>query len=96
MLAHQVDKLNARYGIDLIAEMNKDANVKNKILSGEMDFYDLAEQLKPEKPGRKPPAPTRSSNGASGHTPNAIDTMSDEQFARMERKISEGARFSLK
>ena len=39
----------------------------------------------------------RSPNGASGNNnPNAIDSMSDEQFARMERKIKEGARYTLR
>ena len=95
-LAQQAEKIKAKTGIDVIEIMSSDSNIKNKIVSGEMDFYDVAETVK-QKPQRKgPPAPTRSSNGASGQSPNAIDSMSKEQFARLEKKISEGARISLK
>ena len=97
MLAHQADTIKAKTGVDVIAEFSKNEEVKNKIVSGEMDFYDLAEQMKAGTgTRRKPPAPTRSSNGASGQSPNAIENMTDEQFARMERKIAEGARYALK
>ena len=96
LLANQADKIKDKTGIDVIEIMNNDPNIKNKIVSGEMDFYEVVETVK-QKPQRKgPPAPTRSSNGASGQSPNAIDSMSKEQFARLEKKISEGARISLK
>ena len=96
LLANQADKIKARSGIDVIEIMNNDPNIKNKIVSGEMDFYEVAETVKQKPSRRGPPAPTRSSNGASGQSPNAIDSMSKEQFARLEKKISEGARISLK
>ena len=96
LLANQADKIKDRTGIDVIEIMNNDQNIKNKIVSGEMDFYEVAETVKQKPARRGPPAPTRSSNGASGQSPNAIDSMSKEQFARLEKKISEGARISLK
>jgi len=95
MLAHQADTIKARTGVDVMAEFTNNPEIKEKILSGKMDFYDVAEQMK-SAPRRKPPAPTRSSNGASGQSPNAIESMSKEQFARLEKKISEGARYSLR
>ena len=95
MLAHQADTIKAKTGIDVMAEFSANPEIKQKIISGEMDFYDVAEQMK-SSPRRKPPAPTRSSNGASGQSPNAIENMSKEQFARMEKKIAEGARYSLR
>jgi len=95
MLAAQADKIKAKTGLDVIAVFDKNPDIKDAVVNGEMDFYDVAEQMKGQQK-RRPPAPTRSSNGASGQSPNAIDTMSDEQFARMERKIREGARFALK
>jgi len=95
MLAKQADKIRAKTGVDVIEVFSNDPKIKKAVISGEMDFYDVAEQMK-AKPGRKPPAPTRSPNGASGQAaPNAIDTMSDEQFDRMERKIKQGARYKL-
>ena len=95
MLAAQADKIKAKTGLDVISVFDKNPDIKDAVVNGEMDFYDVAEQMKGQQK-RRPPAPTRSSNGASGQSPNAIDTMSDEQFARMERKIREGARFTLK
>jgi hypothetical protein len=96
LLAPQADTIKARTGLDVMAEFDSNADIKRKVVSGEMDFYDVAEQMKGKPGKRKPPAPTRSSNGASGQSPNAIENMSDEQFARLERKIKEGARFSLR
>ena len=95
MLAHQADTIKTKTGVDVMAEFSRNPEIKNKILSGEIDFYDVLDQVK-STPRRKPPAPARSSNGASGQSPNAIETMSKEQFARLEKKISEGARYSLK
>ena len=96
MLRHQADRIKAAGGPDVIAEFQGNEEIKRKVISGELDFYDVAEQMKqPQR--RKPPAPVRSPNGASGQSnPNAIDSMSDEQFARMEKRIKEGARYSLK
>lgn len=94
MLKSQADKIKAKTGIDVIEIFSNNEDIKNKVISGEMDFYDVAEQAKESR--RKPPAPARSSNGASGQSPNAIDSMSKEQFARLEKKISEGARISLR
>lgn len=97
MLSHQADVIKKRTGIDVIDAYNKDEDIKRKVISGEIDFYDVAEMLKEKPARRKPPAPMRSPNGASGQTnPNAIDTMSDEMFDRMEKRIKEGARYSLK
>ena len=96
MLSHQADVIKKRTGIDVIDAYNRDEDIKRKVISGEMDFYDVAEMLK-QTPRKKPPAPMRSPNGASGQvSPNAIDSMSDEQFARLEKKIREGARYNLK
>lgn len=97
MLAKQADKIKAKTGVDVIAEFQNNPQIKDAVFKGEMDFYDVADQMNPAPAKRKPPAPTRSPNGASGQTsPNAIDSMSDEAFERMERNIREkGARYKL-
>lgn len=95
LLAHQADTIKAKKGIDVMAEFDRNPEIKEAVLSGKMDFYEVAETMKSTK--RKPPAPMRSPNGASGsNNPNAIDQMTDEQFARMEKRIKEGARFTLR
>ena len=97
MLSHQADKIKAQRGIDVIAEFNSNPDIKQKVINGEMDFYDVAEQMKakPQQRG-KPPTPMRSPNGASGAEKSSIASMSKEQFARMEQRIREGARFEVK
>lgn len=95
MLRHQADKIKGSGGPDVIAEFQNNEEIKKKVIKGEMDFYDVADYLKNQKPSRKPPAPVRSPNGASGQNPNAIESMSKEQFARMEKRIKEGARIRL-
>jgi hypothetical protein len=95
MLKHQAKQIKADTGLDVIAEWNSNEDVKNAIINGEMDFYDVARQMKQETK-RRPPSPTRSPNGASGTNLNAISAMSSEQFARLEKRISEGARFAMK
>lgn len=93
-LEHQADSIKAKGGPDVIAEFQKNEKIRAKVVSGEMNFYDVADYLKQKSSRRVPPA-MRSPNGASSQSPNAIDSMSDEQFDRMERKIKEGARYRL-
>lgn len=95
MLQHQADRIKAGNGPDVIAEFKNNKDIQQKVINGDMDFYDVAEQMR-QPARRKPPAPMRSPNGASGMNPNAIDTMSDEQFDRMEKNIKKGARYSLR
>jgi hypothetical protein len=96
MLQHQANRIKANTGVDVIAEYQTNDEIKRKIQSGEMDFYDVAEYMK-EKPKRKKvQAPVRSSNGAGGTKLNAIESMSDEQFDRLVKKVQGGARYSLR
>ena len=94
-LQHQADRIKARGGPDVINEFKTNEEVKRKVMAGEMDFYEVEEQMK-ASPRKKAPSPMRSPNGASGSQKTAIDNMTDEQFARLEKRISEGARYSLR
>lgn len=96
MLGHQADAIKADTGLDVISVFENDEDIREAVKSGEMDFYDVAKMMNQKQPSRRPPAPMRSPNGASGQQRNAIDTMTDEMFDRMEKRISEGARYSLK
>ena len=93
MLKHQADRIKAQGGPDVIAEWNSNEEIKKAVINGEMDFYDVAEQM--SKPRKRPPSPMRSPNGANAMHPNAITSMSDEMFEKMEKRISEGARYKL-
>lgn len=92
-LQNQADAIAAMGGPDVIAEFMNNEDVKMAVIKGEMDFIDLAKQM--QTPKKKPPAPARSPNGASGSSKSTIASMTKEQFARLEKKISEGARFNL-
>ena len=96
MLKHQANKIHAAGGPDVLAEFRDNEEIKQKVIKGEMDFYDVRDYMNSQKTKKKPPSPMRSPNGASGTNPNAIDSMSDEQFDRMEKRIKEGARYTLK
>ena len=91
-LGHQADVIKADTGLDVISVFETNEEIREAVKNGEMDFYDVAKQMQTQ-PSRRPPAPMRSPNGASGQNKNAITSMSDEQFERMERKIKEGGDF---
>ena len=97
MLQHQATKIRDAGGPDVIAEFRDNEEIKEKVINGEMDMYDVRDYINSRKSKKRPPSPMRSPNGASGaNNPNAIDSMSDEQFDRMEKRIKEGARYTLK
>ena len=95
MLQHQADRIKGNGGPDVTSAFKSDPDVREKVISGEWDFYDVADYLKNSQK-RRAPAPMRSPNGASGMKMNAIDSMSDEQFDRMEKNIDRGVRYALK
>ena len=95
MLKHQANAIKARGGPDVIAEFQSNPRVKQKVIAGEMDFYDVAESLK--TPKKRPPAPMRSPNGATNTGDiNPIMEMSDKEFEKLERRVQNGARIHYK
>ena len=98
MLKHQADAIRAKGGPDVIAEFQKNPEIKNKVIRGEMDFHDVADYLNNQKPsGKRPPSPMRSPNGVNGTTPVDFASMSDKQFERIEKRIQEeGVRYRLR
>jgi hypothetical protein len=78
-----------------MAEFNNNEDIRNKVLTGEWDFYDVADSMKERNEARKAPAPMRSSNGASGAEKSTIASMTDEQFKRLNKRLEEGARFKV-
>lgn len=94
MLRHQADRIRQAGGPDVIAEFQNNQKVKMAIINGEMDFYDVAEEMTHTK--KKPPAPMRSPNGANGVTPRSIESMSDSQFKKLDEMLDKGVRFTFK
>lgn len=98
ILRHQRDQIAAEGGPDVVNEFMNNEEIKMAVVRGEMDFYDVARHMKQAegKNRKNPPAPTRSPNGASGSEKSTIAGMTKEQFARFDKRISEGARYNLK
>lgn len=94
-LARQAQKVKNQKGVDVMAEFNSNEETRQKVLSGEWDFYDVYESMQEKKDRRKAPAPMRSSNGASGAEKSTIASMTDEQFERLDRRLDEGTRFKV-
>ena len=95
-LSRQADKIKANGGPDVIKEFTENPDIKRRVVSGELDMYDVADIMRNRKNTKKPPSPTRSPNGASNITPNAFANMSSKQFANFERRLAEGGSYTFK
>ena len=93
MLKHQAERIKANGGPDVIGEWNSNPEIKQAVINGEMDFYDVAAQMKPK---RRPPSPTRAPNGVNGVGPQSITAMSDAQFKKLDKMLDQGVRFTIK
>lgn len=92
MLKHQAERIKTSRGVDVIEEFNKNPDIKKRVIAGEIDFYDVAEEMGSRPKKSKPPTPMRSANGATtDQQANAILDMSKEQFAAFVKRVKEGA-----
>jgi phage host-nuclease inhibitor protein Gam len=87
-LARQADKILEKTGIDPRQEYDRNPEVREAIIAGEMDFYDVVEQMQTRK--KRPPSPVRSSNGVNGQVKGTIMSMSDEQFDKLVDRVKAG------
>lgn len=95
ILASQVQKIKANRGVDVMAAFNGDAEVRQKVISGEWDFHDVADHL--STPQRRTPTPMRNPNGAGvSAAATTIANMTDAQFARLEAELMRGRRFDVR
>ena len=69
-------------------ELTDDPTVQQKVLSGEWDFYDVADY-------HRPMAPMRSPNGANTGAFN-VSNMSDEQFDRLLANLAAGKKYDAR
>lgn len=91
MLMQQAHKIRDNRGVDVIGMYNSDPDVKQKILSGEWDFYDVADAMQK----KTPPSPTRTPNGAN-YTANSVKDMTDAQFAKLQANLAGGRKYNLR
>lgn len=91
MLANQADKL-MKQGIDVMAVFRSNEEIRNAVLSGQADFYDVAEQM---GRNRRMPGAVRNANNASAGGMD-IRNMSDAQFQKLQRDLAAGKKFDLR
>ena len=91
MLRHQAERIKERSGVDVIKVWNDNPEIKQKVIAGEMDFYDVADEINSRPKKSKPPAPVRTPNGAANDQQvDAIMHMSKEQFDRLVKRVQSG------
>lgn len=93
LLAAQAHKINTTRGVDVMQIFNSDPEVQKRVLSGEWDFYDVAENA--AAPRNSAPAMMRSSNGSGTQSGVSIANMTDEQFRRLQENLSHGRRYDV-
>lgn len=76
---------------DVFAVYNTDAEIRSRILNGEMDFIDVYKTLKPVS---APPVPVRSANGGVGAM--NIGAMNEAQFDKLNQMLSRGAKVDMR
>lgn len=92
LLAKQAQKIMDRRGLDVMQAFNADETIRNRVLSGEWDFYDVAENM----PKHNSPVPVRTSNGAANTGAVSISNMSDEQFKRLQANLANGRIYDMR
>lgn len=85
ILANQAEKIKERRGLDVMQAFQNSPGIQQKVLSGEWDFYDVAEAMN----STRVPTPVRSANGVSFEG-LSISQMSDEQFDMLNKSLAAG------
>lgn len=96
ILVSQADKIKNTRGLDVGALYDTDPDVKSKILSGEWDFYDVAEMM--NQPKRRVPSPVRSSNSGmlDDNMTRTIDGLTNAQFDRLLKNLEAGKVYDMR
>lgn len=95
VLAKQAQKLKNKHGIDFMELYNNDPEIKQKIISGEWDFYDVADSIKTENKQNRVPPPMRTPNG-NNSSRVSISKMTKEQFAKLNEMLESGRKYEMR
>lgn len=94
ILSRQAEKIKANRGLDVMQTFNANTEVRQKVISGEWDFHDVADYMSTSNP--RVPSPIRSANGAGASAAaTTIANMTDAQFARLEANLARGHRYKI-
>lgn len=94
LLAKQAQKIKERRGLDVMQAINADEYMKHRVLSGEWDFYDVAESM--ASPQHNAPVPVRTSNGGTSPSAVSISGMTDDQFRRLQANLANGRIYDMR
>lgn len=94
LLAKQAQKITNTRGVDVMQAFTNDSEIQQKVLSGEWDFYDVADYMVSDQ--RKVPAPMRTPNGVGSRTSVSVRGMTNEQFRKLEENLASGSRYDLR
>lgn len=94
LLAKQAEKIKARRGLDVMQAITADEDMKHRVLSGEWDFYDVAESM--ASPQHNAPVPVRTSNGGTSPSAVSISGMTDDQFRRLQANLANGRIYDMR
>jgi hypothetical protein len=88
LLARQAQKIRDNRGLDVMGAFNQDESIKQKVVSGEWDFYDVADAM--SRTSKRVPAPVRSPNGGENYSGVSIMNMTDAQFRKLQENLASG------
>lgn len=95
-LLKQAETIKRLTGTDMMALYNSDKTVQNRILSREIDFYGLAEEMREQPQQRKGTPPVVKAANGSGYHHRGIADLTDEQFDELDRRLEQGAVFDMR
>lgn len=94
LLAAQAKKIINARGIDVMQAFNDNPEIQQKVLSGEWDFYDVADHM--TSGGKMVPSPMRTPNGSGNRNAVSIRGMTAEQFRKLDENLASGSRYDLR
>lgn len=96
MLAAQAAKIKSRNGVDVMAEFNSNNEVRQKILSGEWDFYDVVDAMGNPQQRQSSPQVVRTPGGQGLSGKFSVADMSDAQFEQLQRNLRAGRTYDAR
>ena len=93
-LLQQANELKAEHGFDAMALFRSNEAIKQKVVTGKLDFNDLYELYgQNTQPKPSVPAPMRTANGSFGNSASVVRTMTDQGFAKLDAELASGKKY---
>ena len=90
-LMAQARTIRSLTNVDVLALYNTDVEIRARVLTGEWDFIDVWNMI---RPAAQPPVPVRSANGGAGAV--SIGAMNQTQFEKLNELLSKGAKVDMR